>query len=286
MAEAENTKLLIIGSNKQLSQDIADVFSDFQVHVLGGHDLNLHDHDKIVSYTVAMSPDWIINTESYDNPIEDTHDFQTLFSINTNLVHALTESAKITGSKLVHFSSSSVFSGTKNGPYNENDEPIPLGPMGASKLAAEQIAMKIRDSYILRLSVVFGSTGMQSGKHTDIIDLVYDLALNGQTIRISHNGVISPTFSLDVAKFLRKHLFCMEPGLYHLANSEPCTMYDFVREVLKQTGISTKTETDSSNLTIRIARNTSIASLKTKMLRPWKDALKESLSRSYHKEGL
>ena len=78
-------------------------------------------------------------------------------SINAERAEAIAEAAAGLDLPIIQMSSDYVFSGDKDGPYTEADEPAPLNAFGRSKLAGERLVAAANPRHvILRTSWVNG----------------------------------------------------------------------------------------------------------------------------------
>ena len=101
-------------------------------------------------------PDIIINTAAYTNVDRSETEKETAWKINVNGVENIALYAWTVDAHLIHISTDYIFDG-KNGPYSEEDKPLPIGYYGRTKLASEN---SIRTSgvrfSIVRTNILYG----------------------------------------------------------------------------------------------------------------------------------
>lgn len=81
----------------------------------------------------------------------------TNVAFETNVIGTgnVLEATRITGGRVVLFSTCHVFNGNRYWPYSEKHTPDPVNHYGFTKLAAEGMCVQYRDSLVLRLGKVY-----------------------------------------------------------------------------------------------------------------------------------
>ncbi|MBE7557583.1 glucose-1-phosphate thymidylyltransferase RfbA [bacterium] len=196
------------------------------------------DARAVASRFASREAEWIINATAYNDVGAAEENPLPAFAVNAAAVAILARQARQVGARFVHFSTDYVFSGEKGAAYVENDPPCPQNVYAVSKLAGEALAMRAGTWFIFRLSALFGTTGCRTKGGGNFVEKILEQAQAGRTLQVVEDAVCTPTFSLDVARFLRDRLFSLAPGLYHLANAGPCSWFEFAREILSQAGMA------------------------------------------------
>ena len=99
-------------------------------------------------------------------------------------------------SKLVFYSSSYVFDGTKDAPYTEKDEPSPIQQYGVQKLTMEDlISQSDLDYVIIRTVGVFGTERKKKNFAKQVISSVFA----GKTVYAPDDQWMNPILSDDLA---------------------------------------------------------------------------------------
>lgn len=267
--------ILLFGSTGQLGSDLVQQLADHDLHPYGHLDIDLNDFEQIDRAVDEHQPEWLINASAYNDVVLAESKPGPAFAINAEAVWAMARAARRCGASLVHFSTDYVFAGDRGRPCVESDPVEPLNVYATSKLAGEYLAMNSFRWYIFRVSALFGTAGCRTKGGTNFVDQVLNQASLGKPVRMVRDKVCSPTFSLDVARYLSANLFSLEPGLYHLSNQGSCTWVEFAGEILKQAGLEASVEPFEDTGTIRRPFNSALASEKIPPLRPWQEALGE-----------
>jgi dTDP-4-dehydrorhamnose reductase len=182
---------------------------------------------------------------------------------------------------LVYVSTGSVFSGDKEEPYIEFDEPGPVNVYAHAKLAGERIvASLLRRYYIVRAGWMIGG----GARDTKFVGKIVDLVAAGRTpLRAVADTRGTPTYARDLLHGVARLVATGYYGLYHMGNTGHCTRHDValsVCEALGRPDISVEA-VDSSVFPLPAPRPRSeaIRNLKLELLgmdlRPWRDALHE-----------
>lgn len=137
--------------------------------------------------------------------------------------------------KLVYISTDYVFDGKKGAPYTEFDSPNPLGVYGQSKLAGEEFVNNLSSHYfIIRTSWVFG-------KHGDnFVKTMLKLAKEREELFVVNDQLGSPTYTADLAVFIKELVETELYGIYHASNSGACSWYDFATAIFEEIGLHVK----------------------------------------------
>jgi dTDP-4-dehydrorhamnose reductase len=173
----------------------------------------------------------LVNAAAYTNVERAEEEPHAAFRVNEDGARILAEEARRTSLDFVHVSTDFVFDGTKDGAYNELDEPRPLSAYGESKLAGE-VAVAAADpgALIVRTAWTYGPGGVNfASKILDAADRLPEL-------RVVTDEVGSPTFSEDLAMGVVGLVEADARGLYHLAGSGSCSRFELAREILRLAG--------------------------------------------------
>ncbi len=234
---AQKKKLLLIGSNGMLAQQIASIMpAKYTPTAVDLPEFDLTDRAQVLSVVYALQPEIIINCAAYTKVDGCEAEPELAIRVNGAAVGYLAEAAKKVDAVLVHISTDYVFDGEKKTPYVEEDQTNPQSVYGHSKLLGEQAILSsgLRKYFIVRTSWLYGPGG------NNFVETVLRLAAERQELRIVDDQVGTPTYTGDLADAIF-NLVDADPshhpspyGLYHFANAGQCSWYDFAIEIISR----------------------------------------------------
>ncbi|MBO8175046.1 MAG: dTDP-4-dehydrorhamnose reductase [Thermococcus sp.] len=276
-------KVAIIGANGQLGTDLAEVFGEEAIP-LTHKDLDVTDFESL-KILKELKPEVIINTAAYVR-VDDAELYpEKAFQVNTIGALNVARIANEIDAVNVYISTDYVFDGTKGEPYTEEDAPNPLNVYGLSKYAGEIFTRNYsKKYYIIRVASLYGKAGA-SGKGGNFVEFMIQKAKRGEEIRVVDNMFMSPTYTKDVARMLKKFLE-LKPrfGIYHVVNEGYCSWYEFTRAIFEILGWDVEVKPIKSSELRRLAKRPMFSALKNEKLeklglrmRHWREALGEYL---------
>ncbi len=277
-------KILILGAKGMLGSELARQLAEDSANEVIAYDyeqLDITDHDTVVSTITEMHPDLIFNCAAYNAVDKAEEQHEIAMRLNADAVHNLAEAANNTEATLIHFSTGFVFDGNSKNGYNEEALPNPQSTYAKSKYLGEMQAQTAAKHYIVRLNLLFGKGGVGSGAKQSFPDLILELTKEKQEFDFVTDEISTPTYSADLATAvikLYKEQFAY--GIYHLPNEGQASWYDYAAEVFKIKGLDVKINPVTADKFVRPAsrpKNSVLINTKFPKLRPWQDALKEYL---------
>ena len=191
-----------------------------------------------------------------------------------NVVRACREN----GALLVYVSTGAVFSGEKEEPYIEGDQPGPVNVYARAKLEGERAVSALANAYIVRAGWMMGG----GERDTKFVGKMAELIASGRTpLRAVADTRGTPTYARDLLGVILRLLETGAFGLYHAGNAGVCSRYDMalaIRDALGRPEIVVE-PVDSSAFPLPAPRGRSeaIRSLALERLglapRPWREAL-------------
>ena len=133
----------------------------------------------------------------------------------------------------------------------------------------------LNDYYILRTSWLFGNHGK------NFIKTITKIANEKKEIKVVNDQIGCPTYTKDLAEKINEFIATNpQHGIYHTTNSGFCSWYDFAKEIIEKQNIDCKvmpcTTKEVPRPAIRPAYSI-LLNTKTKLMRPWKEALENYL---------
>lgn len=272
-------KILVFGSNGLVGTAVKMACKRRNIQCVGltHADLEITHNEEVEDAIRRYTPDVIINATGVVGINACESEPEKAFNVNTIAVANLAKICEGKTITLVQPSTHTVFDGTKDDYYTEEDLPNPLNIYGASKYAAECLVKNFcRKHYIVRLPTLFGPRG---NKSLGFLDKVLVWIGEGRTLRIADDKVDSPTYNLDIADTIISILEEGKPfGIYHIANSGRVNFYDFVLKIVELMGTNTevvRAKDKDFQVMAPNALKTAMKSIKLPPLRGWQEALSE-----------
>ncbi len=193
----------------------------------------------------------------------------------------LAQAAHTAGAKFVFISSSGIFDGRRKAPYDEFVSPSPLTTYARSKVDAENaLREKFPDALIVRAGWLFGGATSQ---RKNFVAARCREAVGEAEIVSAFDKVGSPTWTRDLVDLVLRLGEVGASGVVHTVNSGAASRAEYVAEILRLAGSSTKVRAVSSQEFPRrapVPDNESLTSVRLgewglAPLRSWQEALAE-----------
>lgn len=282
-------KIAIIGANGRLGAALAREYArDFELTSFERRQLDLGQLDRVRSALAATKFELLINCAALTNVDYCESHREEAFVVNAEAPRLLAEIANEKSARLVHFSTDYVFDGKKTDPYVEEDKAVPLSVYGESKLEGEQRVLEASSQHlVVRLSWVFGPD------KPSFIDQIIQRARENDVVTAVADKFSAPTFTIDVAGWLRLVVEKNANGILHLANNGGCSWQEWAQyaiDVCRSRGLPLKAERvgavslgDMKNFVAQRPVHTVLSTAKFTALtgvqpRHWREAVAEYIS--------
>jgi dTDP-4-dehydrorhamnose reductase len=233
-------KVLLIGANGQLGSDLKKVFAAAgdEVVALTHAQMDVCNPEQVAAVVADVRPQAVLNTAAFHKVEECEKKPELAFQVNGSAAMNLAQVCQKAGATLVHFSTDYVFGGySRNTPFEETDRPAPQNVYGISKLAGEYLIASNTDRYlVVRVCGLYGIAG-SSGKGGNFVENMLKKALAGEAVRVVEDQVLTPTYTVDLAKAVRQLIQTEKFGLYHLSSEGQCSWYEFTRHIFECAGL-------------------------------------------------
>jgi dTDP-4-dehydrorhamnose reductase len=146
-------RIVITGGTGRFGKALSKVKTKKNISYPTKKELNILDANSIKKYLTKKKPKYLLHLAGLSRPMK-IHEKQIKKSIDLNIIGTanITKVCSDLKIKLVYFSTSYVYPGTKGG-YKENDTLLPNNNYAWSKLGGESSVMMYKNSLILRLSM-------------------------------------------------------------------------------------------------------------------------------------
>jgi dTDP-4-dehydrorhamnose reductase len=232
-------KIAVLGANGQLGSDVCLVYegAGHEVARINHDQADVRDPEKIEAALEKAAPEILINTAAMHQLDACEENPEEAFAVNALGSRTLARLSKDLGFTLLHVSTDYVFDGTSSSPYVESDLPLPLNVYGNSKLAGEHFVRAGTERHIvIRVSALFGNFPCRAKGGRNFIQLMLKLAQERDEVRVVTDEVVSPTWTMDIARQMEVLTTARRYGLYHVASQGECSWYDLAEAVFEMTG--------------------------------------------------
>lgn len=278
-------RVVVTGAAGQLGQDVIKELVQKNHDAFGAdrQQLDITKEASVKSYINEVKPDVILHCAAYTNVDGAEENEDAAYQVNAAGTEYLAKAAKQVGAKMLYVSTDYVFDGTGSEPYEVDEPTRPLGAYGRTKLAGEQLLQKnLEQFFIVRTAWVFGVHG------NNFVKTMIRLGKERGEVGVVHDQVGSPTYTVDLAKFMIELMETDKYGIYHATNSGVCSWYEFAVEIFMQAGLNVKVNPLTTDQFPRPAARPKYSVLSKKKneeqgltpLRDWKEALAAYLNES------
>lgn len=229
--------ILITGGRGTLGRELAQACRERKLahEVTSREDLDVCDADAIARTLDRIQPWLVINATGYVRVDDAEADPERCHRDNALAPELLARACARCRIGLVTFSTDLVFDGSKAAPYDERDQPMPLGVYGATKHDGEQrVVAALPEALVIRTSAFFGP----SDGHNFVTTALRELAA-GRELRAASDVVVSPTYVPDLVHACLDLAIDGERGLWHLANRGAATWAELVLAAAAEAGLPT-----------------------------------------------
>lgn len=242
-------RVLVLGSAGQLGKGFMNLLGDLQnlravsSDLLGFRDVlavprsvDITDKAALQKVVNDYRPEWIVNAAAYTQVDAAEKDVYQAVSTNAGGAANVAFCAKNAGSKLIYFSTESVFDGSSRSPYSESDIRNPLSVYSISKQAGEDLTREIcEDSYVLRTSWLYGDSTTANFPSR----LLLNLSSTADPVKVVTDLVGNPTpVSLLVEATLALMQAPPEVGTYNVCTSGSATKHEWAKVIAESQGFS------------------------------------------------
>lgn len=226
-------KVIVTGAGGQLGQDVVEIFSErgWEVYGFTREEMDITDLAAVRQTVRSISPDVIIHAAAYTKVDLAESEEDEAYRVNAYGSRNVALAANEAGAKICYISTDYVFEGTAAKPYKEYDPTNPRTVYGRSKWAGEELVRSISSRYfIVRTARVYGKHGH------NFVKTMLRLADEQASIRVVNDQIGSPTYTVDLARFLLELVQTDCYGIYHGTNTGSCSWYEFARAIFEEAG--------------------------------------------------
>lgn len=225
-------KIAITGAGGLFGYALVKVFGErHAVSPLTHRDLDITCEDAVQAVLAGIRPEVVIHAAAIPNPDVCEENPARAYAVNVHGTRHIVSAARRQGARAAYVSTDAVFDGRKTSPYTEDDPTGPATVYGRTKLLSERAVHAAGESWILRVSVLFGP-----GKE-NFVEKGLRSAAAGKPYVAASDQLGNATYTMDAARAMREIIEAGRTGLYHVANSGACTRLDLARRAAEIAGI-------------------------------------------------
>lgn len=224
---------MVIGASGQVGGALFSLLADAGLEPIGTYkqnrlpglglqlDLESADAAPIIE---SHAPRRIYLTASYTNVDGCELDEARSYKSNVLAVERVVQACRKLGARLIYFSSDYVFDGLA-GPYDEEAPTAPISVYGRHKVEAEQLALSLPDSVVVRTTVVYGPE--VQGKN--FVYRLLNTLSSGQVLRVPDDQIGNPTYNRNLAEAAIELGESGLTGIFNLAGPDIVSRFEFAR---------------------------------------------------------
>lgn len=230
-------RVVVTGAGGQLGRQLLRAFANAGDEVLPlarpAFDLEHPDPDAVTS----LHPDIVVNAAAWTDVDGCARDPQRAMRLNGEAPGVVAAAAASVGALVIQVSTNEVFDGTADRPYAEGDEPNPVNPYGASKLAGERAVRGAGARHVIvRTAWLFGPGG--TNFVTKILAAARRARAASEPLRVVDDEWGNPTWTPDLAAAIVEVAgMPTPPPTVHAAGSPPTTRFAWAGVAVTAAGV-------------------------------------------------
>jgi len=274
-------RIAITGYKGQLGRSLCALVTDEELFLIDLPELDFTDR-AIIRALVDFGPEVVIHAGAYTDVEGCARDPDLAYRVNALGTQHIALACQRGGAAMVYVSTNEVFDGRKGQPYLEWDQPQPINPYGASKLAGESFTRSlVGQHYIVRTSWLYAPGG------SNFPHKIIRAADERGCLRVVTDEISSPTYAPDLAQAIVRLMGTGLHGTYHFTNEGVCSRYEFAVKILEMSGrgdvpvqpITSQQYSRLSTAPLNCVLRNFCGAFHGITLRPWEEALRDFLGR-------
>lgn len=245
-------KYLITGASGQLGFDVKRELllrgvAENNIATPSTAEMDITDSEAVENYVENFQPDVIFHCAAYTNVDGAEENADECGKVNEEGTKNLVAVANKLNAKIIYISTDYVFDGQNPEPYQVEDSTDPQSVYGRTKYAGEEAVREYPKHFIVRTAWVFGINGR------NFVRTILKVANGRSEVSVVDDQIGSPTYTVDLAKFLVDLANSDKYGTYHATNEGFCSWADFTEEIYRNAGVDAKVNKVSTEEYAKIA---------------------------------
>ncbi|MFI6490876.1 SDR family oxidoreductase [Streptomyces sp. NPDC050564] len=234
---------LILGAEGLLGSAVADAAAaDPRIHAVhraGRAQADVTRSVEIERLVHAVQPDVVVNAAVFTGVDPCEADPARAYAVNTLGARWVARACATANARCVYISTDYVFDGTGPDAYDETASPRPLLTYGMSKLAGEGETLNAGAGHlVVRTAALFGPPPPSDRRRAGFVEQILRRAAVGQPADVVDTLVMSPTYTVDLARMLIELLAAdADGGPYHVTNEGSTTWYGLAHAAVSGLGL-------------------------------------------------
>lgn len=238
--------VLVTGANGQLGNEMRIVSKGSKDHYIftdvievDGQEttfLDITNLDNVRDIVRTQRISVIVNCAAYTNVDKAETDQDFCEVLNAKAPENLAIAMKEVNGLLVHISTDYVFGGDSyNTPCKEDQEGIPTGVYGLTKLHGEQNIQNSGADYL-----IFRTAWLYSEFGKNFVKTMLHFTSTKPQLKVVFDQTGTPTYAYDLAKMIydiiEQRKYKGNTGIYHFSNEGVCSWFDFTKMIAEYAG--------------------------------------------------
>lgn len=221
-------EIVIVGAGGRLGAALWRTYGrDHSVRGVARRDLDLGEEGKLRETLEDLDFNLLINAAAMTNVDRCETDREEAFAVNATAPRIMAETCRAKKARLIHISTDYVFDGKQREPYREQVPAKPLSVYGASKLAGENEVLAVQpEAIVARVSWVFGPD------RPSFVDNILARARTTAEVSAVSDKYSTPTYTLDLAQWLKQAWEAELKGVVHFSNAGACSWQEYAQHAL------------------------------------------------------
>ena len=206
-------------------------------------DLDVTDRRAVAQAIRDLRPRTVFHLAAWtDVDAAEAHP-QEAARINVEAAEDVARAAADAGALIVHMSTDFIFDGSKEGAYEEDDPPSPLGVYARTKAESEaRVRAAAPDAHlIVRTAWLYGSGG------PNFVEKILRAAERGETLRVVSDQIGCPTWNEDLARALVAMVEADLRGTFHACGAGSASRWELAQEAVRAAGLDVPVQTVTSD---------------------------------------
>ena len=286
--------ILVTGAGGMVGSYLLDSFAPGELYRTdltrkpGIEHLDIRNAESVNEMVRRLSPSCVLHLAAETDVDLCERSVDHAYAVNTMGTYNVALACLENSVDLVYVSTTAVFDGTKQEPYNEFDTPLPMTVYAKTKYEGEKIISEICPRwYIMRAGWMYGGGELDK----KFVGKVAGQCLAGKSeLRVVDDKFGTPTYAHDLVSNVKCLIERRKYGLYHVVDrGGGCNRYDIAVEIANYFGGTVQVvPVSSSEFKLSANRSRSEAAVSYKLdllglnrMRPWREALRDYLSSAW-----